>query len=267
MEEAARKPLRDERPRFLLREMRSACASSPNMWKWTLPAWAGKMDADGRNYNACPSAGICKDLCFARHGTFKIPSTRQAHQRNLRYVMDDLAGWEQQLTEELHHRRYQRPKTYCRIHDSGDFYSPEYLHAWLRIIRAHPAITFYAYTKQIAEFKEIVCPDPPPNFHWRFGYGGTQDHLIEPGDPHVDVFPTNAALEEAGYTSQEPSDLLAIYAPETLGIPANNHRHLKKRQGAHTFRALQRAADEKAAQPRAKRRGPASTRPGAKRRT
>lgn len=32
---------------------------------WTLPAWAGRF-ANGRTYNACPSAGICSGVCFGQ---------------------------------------------------------------------------------------------------------------------------------------------------------------------------------------------------------
>ncbi|PNE17564.1 hypothetical protein [Amycolatopsis sp. BJA-103] len=36
-----------------------------DIWNWSLPAWAGRF-ADGRTYNACPSAGICAKTCYAR---------------------------------------------------------------------------------------------------------------------------------------------------------------------------------------------------------
>jgi hypothetical protein len=63
------------------------------VWNWTLPAWAGRF-ADGRTYNTCPSAGICRNVCYARNGTYLWPVVLGRHQANLRYVMDDPAGWE-----------------------------------------------------------------------------------------------------------------------------------------------------------------------------
>lgn len=36
---------------------------------------------------------------------------------------------------------------YFRIHDSGDFFSPNYVRAWLRIVRALPDIKFWAPTR------------------------------------------------------------------------------------------------------------------------
>lgn len=51
------------RPRRLLtqnREMRAI-----GVHNWSLPAWAGRLP-DGRTYNTCPSAGICRHVCYAR---------------------------------------------------------------------------------------------------------------------------------------------------------------------------------------------------------
>jgi len=167
------------------------------------------------------------------------------------------------MTEELEHPRYhpQGSRTHVRVHDSGDYFGEEYLKAWLRIFRAAPGVVFYSYTKELELFERRVRPDPPANFHWRYSYGGTQDELIVPGHNHVDVFPDEESLEEAGYTSQAPSDLRGAYGPETLGIPANNIAQYRKRQGRRTFRALQRAADAEKRARREKWRGPASRRP------
>ena len=35
------------------------------IWNWSLAAFAGKLP-DGRNYNACPSAGVRAQACYAR---------------------------------------------------------------------------------------------------------------------------------------------------------------------------------------------------------
>ena len=49
----------------------------------------------------------------------------------------------------------------------------------LRIMRASPWVTFYAYTKEISRFKRLVEPEPPLNFHWIYSFGGKEDHLID----------------------------------------------------------------------------------------
>lgn len=208
------------------------------IFNWSLPAWAGRLP-DGRTYNTCPSAGECAKLCYARTGTYRFPGVLAAHERNLMRVLDDLPGWERRMEEDLNHPRYRG--AHVRVHDSGDFFSREYLAAWLRVMRYTPLNRYYAYTKEISFFKELVEPDPPPNFYWCYSLGGTQDGLVDrEHDRHADVFADEAAIEAAGYTSQDSSDLLAIYGPPKVGIPANHIRHLQKRQGAASFGELQR---------------------------
>ncbi|WP_239472328.1 hypothetical protein [Streptomyces sp. NEAU-S7GS2] len=241
--------------------MRSGCASQP-IWKFTLPAWAGVLP-DGRSYNTCRSAGVCRDMCYARAGTFMIPSVLRAHQRNLQYVMDEPEAWKAQMIGELQHPRF-RPgasRAHVRIHDSGDWLSEDYLVMWMDIMRTAPDVVFYNYSKEVELLERVARPDPPPNFLWRYSYGGTQDEAIQPHHNHVDVFPDEASLHAAGYTSQASSDLLAAYGPTTLGIPANNLPAQRRRQGQKTFRALQRAANAQAANRRYPRRGPAPGRP------
>jgi hypothetical protein len=221
------------------------------IWNWSLPAWAGRL-ADGRTYNTCPEAQACVKLCYARTGTYRFRGVLAAHERNLTMLLDDMPAWEARMTQELTHRRYDG--AHIRIHDSGDFYSDQYVQAWLRIMRATPGATFYAYTKSVDRFRRLVETDPPANFLWVYSLGGTEDHLIDrERDRHADVFTSDEAMEAAGYSSQEESDLLAVYGPPRVGIPANNIRHLRKRQGDETFGSLQEKAD--AARTR-RRRGP-----------
>lgn len=92
--------------------------------------------------------------------------------------------------------------------------------------------------------------------------GGKEDHLIDlEHDRHADVFTDEEAMGEAGYTSQEGSDLLAVYGPPKVGIPANNIRHLRKRQGGDSFGSLQKQADARRAA-RASSSTPAGRRAG-----
>lgn len=213
------------------------------IFNWSLPAWAGRLP-DGRTYNTCPSASACAKLCYARVGTYRFPGVLAAHERNLVMVLDDLPGWERRMEEDLNHPRYRG--AHVRIHDSGDFFSREYLDAWLRIMTYTPMVSYYAYTKEIRLFKERVEPNPPPNFHWCYSLGGAQDHLIDrETDRHADVFPDEDSMRAAGYTSQEESDLLAVYGPPRVGIPANNISHLRRLQGTASFGELQEQRDSR----------------------
>ena len=208
------------------------------IFTWTLPALAAKLST-GKNMLVCPSAGVCAQLCYARSGTYNFSNVKKAHTRNLESIVDDPQGWKNQLTNELKAKRYQGGKS-VRIHDSGDFFTEQYFLLWLDIAKENPHVFFYAYTKEVAMVKKHQLPE---NFVIIFSMGGTQDHLVDKEkDRHADVFPSIEALEEAGYSDQEASDLLAATLPTTkIGIVVNNIPHLKKKQGQETFGTLQAA--------------------------
>lgn len=231
------------------------------IWNWTLPASTTVLP-DGRRVNCCPAADGCILLCYARTGTYRFPQVVAAHQRNLQRVLDDLNGWSQEMIDELSARRF-RPSGVARdlsldldewaarwagtggaavrIHDAGDFFSDEYLETWLEIARTVPDVLFYAYTKEISRFRALVEDQAPENFRWCYSLGGRYDHLLDhEHDRHADVFPDVSAVTLAGYTDQSASDLIAVLAPTTrVGIPVNNHPHIRRRMAGETFGAIQ----------------------------
>lgn len=210
-------------------------------WNWSLPAWAGRL-SDGRTFNTCPSAGICAQVCYARHGTYTWPVVRAKHHANLMFVLDDLPGWQAAMLAELEAAKFRG--AWVRVHDAGDFFSDAYLLAWLRICRAWPDTAFYAYTKEITRFRRLVEPNPPENFRWVYSYGGTQDKLLNPGTDRVaDVFPDEAAITAAGWASQEANDLLAVLGPHLVGVPANRIPHYLKRMAGRRFSEWQAEID------------------------
>jgi hypothetical protein len=209
------------------------------IYNWTIPALTATFD-DGRRITTCPAAGICASLCYARVGTYRFPNVKAAHTRNLQQTVDNLPGWTADMIDELTARRYREGK-WVRIHDAGDFYSDDYLTAWLTIAQATPDVTFYCYTREVERFKRLVEPNPPTNFHWLYSLGGKQDHLVNRDiDRHCDVFPTHQAAITAGYTPQTDDDRQAITHPTNrIAVITNNIPHLRTRQGAHTFATLQ----------------------------
>lgn len=234
------------------------------IWNWTLPAWVVR-DSQGKAINVCPQAGACVKVCYARNGTYNFPLVKAAHLRNLEFARNDLNGWTTAMLDELGKKKY-RPKgspilpdldrshlspaisalldsgaACIRIHDSGDFFSEEYLLAWLAIASHTPDVLFYCYTKEVSLFKKVVEPAPPANFLWCFSMGGKQDHLVDKErDYHADVFPDEDAIEAAGYYSQEAHDLLCVVAPSVkVGIPANNIPSYRKRMAGRTFAEME----------------------------
>lgn len=227
------------------------------VWNFTLPAWVVELP-DGTHFNVCPNAGICAKFCYARNGTYLFPKVRGKHLTNLEAAQSE--QFFDLMCAELSHKKFTRklePRAVpgldstdhlspwvqrwiaeggqaVRIHDSGDFFSEDYLRTWIRIAEQNPHILFYAYTKEVALVKSVVLPD---NFLICFSLGGRQDHLLDLGtDRHADVFPDEGAIVEAGYMSQHASDLLCVLLPSNkIGIPQNNIRHVQKKLGTNTF--------------------------------
>jgi hypothetical protein len=233
------------------------------IWNWTLPAFAVRL-TDGRTMNVCPKAGACANFCYALNGTYMFRNVKAAHERNLLMVLDERETWKSRMISELLHKRFSKNflerfpdqdlqldewteawrvggGAAVRIHDSGDFFSLDYLNDWLDIARKCPHVLFYAYTKEVSMFREHVAGKAPVNFRWVYSTGGKEDSLIDKDtERHADVFPSMEAMEAAGYMSQEENDLLCVLLPTTrVGIVANNIVHFNKKMAGRTFSELQ----------------------------
>ena len=233
-----------------------------------------------RVINTCPSAGICADLCYAKRGSYRFSNVLRAHVDNLVMVEYELPEWERRMNYELDTPRLKN--AYVRIHDAGDFYSDEYLAAWLRIIRAHPDTHFYAYSKEVRRLKRMVegtvfvgkddtpvklkLPPAPENFTIIYSFAGVDDRLIDRDvDRHADVY-AKAEFVPANYRIQTDSDLLAL-DPDNhrIAIVTNNHRDVQKLQGNKSFGQIQAVRSLRLAIQRlAKRRRPAQQPPPVK---
>lgn len=232
-------PQPEDRPVYLLSQ--NSQLKKIQVWNWTIPAWAGRFE-DGTTYNTCPSAGICRKVCYARAGAYRYSNVKRKHESNLRFSLDDLAGWEKAMIAELGARKF--IDVWVRIHDAGDFYSDEYTQAWLRVMRARPNVNFYCYTKEVLRFREIVQPDPPANFRWCFSLGGKHDALLDPKvDRVADVFPSEESIAEAGWHSQLGDDRLAVLGPSPVGMSSNNIRHFNKLLDGRRFSEWQAEED------------------------
>ena len=208
---------------------------------WSIPALNARL-SDGTNVVTCPNAGVCAKLCYARSGTYQFSNVKAAHTRNLEATLHDLSGWTREMINELSAPKFRGGKA-VHLHDAGDFYSLDYLNAWILIAQATPDVLFYAYTKEVRMVKEVILPS---NFAILFSKGGKQDHMIQESDRHADVFPDLESLLAAGYMDQEGSDLDAVRLPTTkIGIVSNNIKHLKKAQGSTSFGGLQMERDKK----------------------
>lgn len=231
------------------------------IYNFAIPAWFVRLD--GKVFKTCPNAGACAQVCYARNGTYLFSNVLAAHTNNLRLTLDKPVLFRALINKELSHKRFkptfqprQMPEgaeltddhwlqawirnggAAVRIHDSGDFYSEPYLYLWFAIAADNPQVLFYAYTKEVAMLKQHGAK-APINFRWLYSTGGLQDDLITDDDRRADVFPDEQAITDAGYTSQDATDLLAILLKTNLvGIPANNIKHFNNKIAGRRFSEL-----------------------------
>lgn len=159
----------------------------------------------------CPFKGQCAidGGCYAMQGAYIWNNVAQAFEKRGELTKTD--QFIPAMSKEIANK-YKRLKDgmtlAIRIHDSGDFYSVEYVDKWIQIIRSFPEVQFYAYTKSIPFFKNKQLPN---NFTVIFSYGGKLDHLIDrQTDRHSAVFSTLEQLLDSGYADAHKDDSIAF---------------------------------------------------------
>lgn len=146
----------------------------------------------------CIGADKCKAYCYAAKGAYTWPVVKAAYQRRYDLTKSDC------FCETIFDEIVSSGATHVRIHDSGDFYSREYLAKWLTVIDALPHVQFYAYTKSIPLFLGVKLPE---NFHVIFSHGGKYDHLIKASDNQALIFEDKAPK---AYVNASKDDLKAL---------------------------------------------------------
>jgi hypothetical protein len=162
----------------------------------------------------CPMAGECAKGCYAKQGAYTWSNVSSVFEARLQVTLrPDFA---QIMINEVTRVR----ADIVRIHDSGDFYSLEYVLKWFAVMKALPNVRFYAYTKMVSLFKRLDAQDRiPANFTVIFSYGGLEDKLIDPTtDRHSVVFTDMRKLVELGYANTTEDDLQAIGTNHRIGL-------------------------------------------------
>ena len=170
---------------------------------------------------SCPSALHCVADCYAQQGAYRWSGVKNAY--DTRYELTKTKDFPRLLDDEI---KSKRNISHVRIHDSGDFYSREYLNKWISIMHNNPDITFYAYTKEVKLFKEYKAI-MPSNFIYIFSYGGKWDHLIDKSkDRHAMVYETLNDLPSE-YINASDNDLQAITGNINVGLVYHGQSKMK----------------------------------------
>ncbi len=156
-------------------------------------------DSEGRR--TCPFAGSCADFCYAQKGAYVWSNVAPAFK--WRYDQTKSATFVDDMVSEI----VRKKADIIRVHDSGDYYSNEYIDKWMAIAEALPHILFYSYTKSVPLFRDRTWP---ANFDIIFSEGGTRDDLIDyDNDRHCRIFDSYAAMAQANYVNAMDSDVMA----------------------------------------------------------
>jgi hypothetical protein len=168
----------------------------------------------------CPGAMYCKSFavvdangkrsiqdgehtmfrCFAASSEVQYDAVFYNRANNLKTVVDYLqvgvSYAAEQINVALQHFRTRKTEL-VRIHESGDFFSPEYLLAWIEVAMINPDLKFYCYSKSLQLFAGLTLPS---NFYMTASYGGKFDYLIDEGHftRYAKVFMNEADANVAG---------------------------------------------------------------------
>lgn len=104
----------------------------------------------------CPgSTPACEAVCYAARTPYPSAHRLLAHNYDtLREagtvvaMVDLLDAMVATYRRQAYKRAPDEPMAF-RIHWSGDYFSPDYVKAWVRVIRANPDITFWSYTRTL----------------------------------------------------------------------------------------------------------------------
>ncbi len=183
-----------------------------------------KLDAQTLIFNlpagkTCPGALFCKSFavvnengkrtiqdgehtifrCFAASSEVQYDAVFYNRAENLQLIAHSLMQGVavDVINSSLQHHRTQKI-TKIRIHESGDFFSQEYLNAWIEVAKLNPDLKFYCYSKSLLFFMETELPE---NFYLTASYGGKFDYLIDEGffTRYAKVFMTAEDAKSAGF--------------------------------------------------------------------
>jgi|SRR3990167_5944299 len=176
--------------------------------------------ADG--FATCPKAGACATLCYARQGRYMMPNVQRPREFNLAVARRDPAAFQAMAIEDLGKIK----NKIVRVHDSGDFFSQEYMDAWFAVARTFPEKRFYAYTKSL----HLDRSARPENFQIIQSVGGVMDDAINPEESHSRIFASHRDRREAGYVNGNTNDKPAIRGDQKIGLVYHGTRNLKEGQ-------------------------------------
>lgn len=152
----------------------------------------------------CPMADTCVKFCYAKKGAYIWSNVQPAFEK--RYQATKEVNFVDVMTAEIKRKR----ATHVRVHDSGDYYSREYMNKWFKIAEINPSVKFYSYTNMVQLVNEAKVKNSiPDNYDFIFSDSGKQRDQIKPTDRHTKIFKSLRELKAANYVDCSDYDLFA----------------------------------------------------------
>ena len=186
---------------------KTSIKNNMRIFNFSIPAYKNKAGK-----TVCPFAGGCQKYCYAQKGNYtRFPIVQELMEKKYKITKQD--NFIDLMNEEIQKKK----ANYIRIHDSGDFYSIDYLLKWVNIANDNKDVIFYAYTKSIPFFKG--CINIPSNLKIIFSEGSKKDTLINTQkDRHARIFKSIKELLKSGYIDASNNDLNAITSNKKVGL-------------------------------------------------
>ena len=156
----------------------------------------------------CKPGVQCAEYCYGKKAERQYEAVRKTRESN--FKASKLENFVSEVTAKLSKKKYK----VTRIHESGDYYSKEYIEKWYQIAKNLPDHTFYSYTKRDDLFSDDVLASKPKNFKLIYSVDG-----ILSDDAPIDELSYKARL--AGY------DKIAVVKPTKHTCPSTAKNHFK----------------------------------------
>ena len=159
--------------------------------------------------------------CFAASAEATYPSLRNMVWHNFELlraalIQDEKAGFENSPhTADLIHKSLPKKFDIMRVHVGGDYFTKEYLQAWIEVARRNPDKVFYSYSKSLHLFRQFALPE---NLVLTASRGGKYDELIDlHGWKEALVVYSEAEAEEKGLEIDH-DDTHAAFGKENFAL-------------------------------------------------
>jgi len=113
--------------------------------------------------------------CFAASGEARSPSLRKMVWNNYNKILWALQDGVKACADLIHDSLPEKFDV-MRVHVGGDYFSKQYLEAWINVAMRNPDKIFYSYSKSLHLFKQYALPQ---NLVLTASRGGKFDELIE----------------------------------------------------------------------------------------